>query len=123
MNWGIIAENLGLYAQGAKLTLFLASASLAISFFLAVPLAFLRNSRIAALRHTVLGYTLVFRGTPMLVQLFLIYFGLAQFELVRESVIWPWLSSPLVCVLIAFVLAVEASASPRRDSVLHFAAA
>lgn len=104
MNWGIIAENLGLYAQGAKLTLLLAFASLAISFCLAVPLAFLRNSRIAALRRAVLGYTLVFRGTPLLVQLFLIYFGLAQFELVRESVIWPWLSSPLVCVLIAFVL-------------------
>lgn len=104
MNWGIIAENLGLYAQGAKLTLLLAFASLAISFLIAVPLAFLRNSRITVLRHAVQGYTLVFRGTPLLVQLFLIYFGLAQFEMVRESVIWPWLSSPLVCVLIAFVL-------------------
>jgi len=104
VNWGIIAENLGLYAQGAKLTLLLAFASLAISFCLAVPLAFLRNSRVTAIRHAVLGYTLVFRGTPLLVQLFLIYFGLAQFELVRASVIWPWLSSPLVCVLIAFVL-------------------
>lgn len=104
MNWGIIAENLGLYAQGAKLTLLLAFAALAISFLLAVPLAFLRNSRVTAIRNAVLGYTLVFRGTPLLVQLFLIYFGLAQFELVRESMIWPWLSSPLVCVLIAFVL-------------------
>ncbi len=37
-------------------------------------------------------------------QLFLIYYGLAQFDRVRESVAWPWLSSPLVCVIIAFVL-------------------
>lgn len=104
MNWDIIAENLSLYAEGAKLTLILASTSLAISFVLAVPLAFLRNSRAPALRYAILGYTLLFRGTPLLVQLFLIYFGLAQFELIRSSLIWPWLSSPMVCVLITFVL-------------------
>lgn len=104
MNWNVIAENLPLYAEGAKLTLLLAFASLAISFVLAVPLAFLRNSRIAAVRYAVLGYTLVFRGTPLLVQLFLVYFGLAQFELIRTSIVWPWLSSPMVCVLLTFVL-------------------
>ncbi|CAK7260619.1 ABC transporter permease subunit [Shinella yambaruensis] len=104
MNWTVIAENLPLYAEGAKLTLFLAFASLAISFMLAVPLAFLRNSRVTAVRYTVLFYTLVFRGTPLLVQLFLVYFGLAQFELIRTSILWPWLSSPMVCVLLTFVL-------------------
>ncbi len=104
MNWTVIAENLPLYAEGAKLTLFLAFASLAISFVLAVPLAFLRNSRVTAVRYAVLSYTLVFRGTPLLVQLFLVYFGLAQFELIRTSILWPWLSSPMVCVLLTFVL-------------------
>ncbi|MCW5709202.1 ABC transporter permease subunit [Shinella sp.] len=104
MNWTVIAENLPLYAEGAKLTLFLAFASLAISFMLAVPLAFLRNSRVTAVRYAVLSYTLVFRGTPLLVQLFLVYFGLAQFELIRTSILWPWLSSPMVCVLLTFVL-------------------
>ncbi len=77
--------------------LFLAAASLALSFVLALPLAFARNSASRLLRYAVLAYTLVFRGTPLLVQLFLIYFGLAQFELVRSSLLWPWLSSPLVC--------------------------
>jgi arginine/ornithine transport system permease protein len=104
MNWDVIVENLPLYLEGAKLTLILAFASLCISFFLAISLAFLRNSENAALRYTVMAYTLVFRGTPLLVQLFLIYFGLAQFSLVRESVLWPWLSSPMVCVIAAFVL-------------------
>ncbi|EYR83795.1 ABC transporter permease [Shinella sp. DD12] len=104
MNWNVIADNLSLYAEGAKLTLFLAFTSLAISFVLAVPLAFLRNSRVKALRYAVLGYTLVFRGTPLLVQLFLVYFGIAQFELIRTSIIWPWLSSPMICVLLTFVL-------------------
>ncbi|MCQ4633576.1 ABC transporter permease subunit [Shinella sp. CPCC 100929] len=104
MNWDVIAENLPLYAEGAKLTLLLAVVSLALSFVLAVPLAFLRNGRVPAVRYAVLGYTLVFRGTPLLVQLFLVYFGLAQFELIRASVFWPWLSSPMVCVLLTFVL-------------------
>jgi arginine/ornithine transport system permease protein len=104
MNWDVIIENLGLYAEGAKLTLCLTLASLLISFFLAIPLAFARNSASPFVRHTVIAYTLVFRGTPLLVQLFLVYFGLAQFGLVRESILWPWLSSPLVCVLLAFVL-------------------
>lgn len=104
MNWDIIADNLPRYLEGTKLTLLLTFASLGISFFLALPLAFLRNSHNRVVQYTVLAYTLVFRGTPLLIQLFLIYFGLAQFSLIRDSVIWPWLSSPMVCVLAAFVL-------------------
>ncbi|MDQ0394886.1 ABC transporter permease [Labrys monachus] len=104
MNWDVIADNLGAYAQGARLTLLLTGASLLVSFFLAMPLAFARNSRTPLLRNAVLAYTLVFRGTPLLVQIYLIYFGLSQFELVRASIFWPWLSSPMVCVLAAFVL-------------------
>ncbi|WP_105385092.1 ABC transporter permease [Neorhizobium alkalisoli] len=104
MNWNVIAENAPLYLAGTKLTLFLAFTSLAISFLLAVPLAFLRNNERPGLRYAVSAYTLLFRGTPLLVQLFLIYFGLAQFGLIRQSFIWPWLSSPLVCVLVAFVM-------------------
>ena len=104
MNWDIILENLPLYAQGAKLTVLLSLTALAIGFVLSVGLALLRNSHNRWVRLPVLGYTLVFRGTPLLVQLFLIYYGLAQFDLLRQSILWPWLSSPLVCVLITFVL-------------------
>ncbi len=104
MNWDVIAENAPQYVQGAKLTLILAFGSLAISCVIAIPLAFLRNSRVNAVRYAVSAYTLLFRGTPLLVQLFLIYFGLAQFGGIRASFLWPWLSSPLVCVMIAFVL-------------------
>ncbi|AVH44984.1 ABC transporter permease [Agrobacterium tumefaciens] len=104
MNWNIIGENIPLYFTGMKLTLFLAFTSLTLSFIIAVPLSFLRNSARRGVRYAVSAYTLLFRGTPLLVQLFLIYFGLAQFGLIRDSFIWPWLSSPLVCVLLAFVL-------------------
>jgi arginine/ornithine transport system permease protein len=104
MSWDVIAENLGFYAAGAKLTLLLTVASLGFAFVLSLPLALGRNSHNPFLRNAIATYTLVFRGTPLLVQLFLIYYGLAQFGLVRESVLWPWLSSPLVCVIATFVL-------------------
>lgn len=104
MNWDVIRDNFPLYLEGAKLTLLLTFAALGISFALALPLAFARNNDNTLVRLAVLAYSCVFRGTPLLVQLFLIYFGLAQFELLRTSVVWPWLSSPMVCVLAAFVL-------------------
>jgi arginine/ornithine transport system permease protein len=46
----------------------------------------------------------VIRGTPMLLQLFLLYYGLAQFEAVRESVFWPWLRSAWFCSVAAFAI-------------------
>ncbi|MBJ6988077.1 MULTISPECIES: ABC transporter permease subunit [unclassified Devosia] len=104
MNFQLIWDNLGFFAQGAQLTIFLTIASLALAFVASVPLALARNSANRYVSGAVAGYTLLFRGTPLLVQLFLIYYGLAQFDLVRESVLWPWLSSPLICVILAFVL-------------------
>lgn len=104
MNWSIIADNAPAYLQGAGLTVGLTLASLALGFTLSLGLALARNAASPWIRLPVAGYTLVFRGTPLLVQLFLIYFGLAQFDLLRKSFLWPWLSSPLVCVLLTFVL-------------------
>jgi arginine/ornithine transport system permease protein len=104
MNWQIIADNAGAYRDGALLTIGLTAAALLLGFVLALGLALLRNSPNAWLRGAVMSYTLIFRGTPLLVQLFLIYFGLAQFGLLRQSFLWPWLSSPLVCVIATFVL-------------------
>lgn len=104
MNWDVVIQNLGLYAEGAALTVRLSLMSLGTAFLLALPLAFARNSANAALRWTVIAYTTVFRGTPLLVQLFLVYFGLSQFGLLRATILWPWLSSPLFCALLVFVL-------------------
>lgn len=104
MNLQLIWDNLGFFGQGAQLTIILTIAALALGFLVSLPLALARNSSSQWLSGAVAAYTLVFRGTPLLVQLFLIYYGLSQFELVRQSIIWPWLSSPLFCVILAFVL-------------------
>lgn len=103
MSFEIVFQNLALYLGGALTTVQLLMISLGLGLLLALPLAVLRSlggwpSRI------VWVYTYVFRGTPMLVQLFLIYYGLAQFEAVRESVLWPWLSSAWFCACLSFVL-------------------
>jgi arginine/ornithine transport system permease protein len=81
---------------------------LALSLFFgllcALPLGLMRVSKNAAVNMSAWLYTYVIRGTPMLVQLFLIYYGLAQFEAVRESFLWPWLSSATFCACLAFAI-------------------
>lgn len=104
MNWAVIVENLPLYGRGLLTTLGLLLGALLIGGTVALPLAVLRASHRWWLRAPVQLYTWVFRGTPLLVQLFLIYYGLAQFDAVRASAAWPWLSSAWFCAVLAFGL-------------------
>jgi histidine transport system permease protein/arginine/ornithine transport system permease protein len=69
-----------------------------------MPLARLRVSRNRWLSQSVWAYTYFFRGTPMLLQLLVLYYGLSQFEWVRNSLFWPYLREPYWCALIAFAL-------------------
>jgi polar amino acid transport system permease protein len=50
------------------------------------------------------GYIFFFRGTPLLVQLFLVYYGMAQFEAIRQSALWPVLRDPYWCAVITMTL-------------------
>lgn len=91
-------------ASGIPLTLLLTFASLLAGLVLAVPLAFMRASSRKWLSLPVLAYTYVFRGTPLLVQLFIIYYGLGQIGAIRSSVLWVLLRDPFWCCLLAFSL-------------------
>lgn len=71
---------------------------------LAVPLGILRASPRKTVHGPIWLYTYFFRGTPMLIQLFLIYYGLAQFKMIRASVFWPLLREGYWCCLLAFTL-------------------
>ncbi|MFM2120711.1 MAG: hypothetical protein RL722_2179 [Pseudomonadota bacterium] len=104
MNWSAITENLGLYAGGAWVTLQLLAAALAGGLVVALPLALLRSLPSPWCWRPVWAYTYVIRGTPLLVQLFLLYYGLAQFEAVRESVFWAGLKSPWFCAVAALAI-------------------
>jgi arginine/ornithine transport system permease protein len=102
MNWDAVVESLPQYVSGLGTTLQLLAASLAIGLVFALPLAVLRAQADSLANLPVRAFTYVIRGTPMLVQLFLIYYGLAQFEVVRNSFAWPWLSSAWFCAVLAF---------------------
>ncbi|QAZ40506.1 amino acid ABC transporter permease [Methylibium sp. Pch-M] len=104
MNFEAIAESLPLYASGLATTLQLLLISLAIGLVAALPLAVLRVSASRWLHGAVWCFTYVIRGTPLLVQLFLVYYGLAQFEWVRASIAWPWLQSAWFCACLAFAV-------------------
>jgi arginine/ornithine transport system permease protein len=104
MNLDAIAESLPLYLQGLGTTVALLLLSLLAGLAAAIPLAVARASSQPWLTGPVRAFTFVVRGTPMLVQLFLVYYGLAQFEAVRESVVWPLLSSAWFCAVLAFAV-------------------
>ena len=104
MNVAAISESLPLYFNGLLVTIKLLAVALAIGLACAIPLAVMRASRNKWLSLPVWCLTYVICGTPMLVQLFLIYYGLAQFVWIRESVIWPWFSSAWFCAAFAFAV-------------------
>ena len=84
---------------GMLVTLELVALSMAFGLLLAVPLALARVSPRPWLRMPAYFYILLFRGTPLLVQIFVIYYGLGQFESVRESILWPYLREAWVCAM------------------------
>lgn len=104
MDFEVIAESLPMYGQGMLVTLALLVLSLGIGLAVALPLAMLRSLPSPWAWRPVWLYTYVIRGTPLLAQLFLLYYGLAQFEAVRDSALWPWLRSAWFCAVAAFAI-------------------
>ena len=101
----LIAQNFDRFLLGAWVTLKLTGLSLIIGGLMAVPLAIVRAGNNPFLNAPVWAFTYTFRGTPLLVQTYLIYYGLGQFEYVRDSFLWgPVLSQAWYCALIAFSL-------------------
>jgi octopine/nopaline transport system permease protein len=88
---------------GVPLTLELATASVALGAILAGVLALLTRAGGVA-GWVARAYIFVFRGSPLLVQIFLIYYGLGQFPAVRQSFLWPLLRQPWWCALLALSL-------------------
>lgn len=101
---GAIRESLPAFAGGALLTLELTAAALAIGMLLALPLAVARGARSRWISGPVWAFTYVIRGTPLLVQLYLVYYGLGQFDAVKDSWAWPWLRSATFCAVASFAV-------------------
>ena len=111
MDSDFLVETMKLLLAGAPLTLKLAFYSIAAGAVFAVLLALMRLSGSRVLDYAARSYVFVFRGTPLLVQIFLIYYGLGQFPDVRESVLWPFFREPYWCALLALTLNTAAYSS------------
>jgi octopine/nopaline transport system permease protein len=90
--------------KGALLTLKLTALVIVLGTLLAFPVALARNSASAWLRGSANAYVMFFRGTPSLVQVFLLYYGASQFDAIQRSPLWPVLRDPFWCVVIALGL-------------------
>ena len=110
MKWYVIFEpqNLALYGEGILTTLGLLFSSLGIGAVLALIFALALTGPWALLRWVVGAYTYVMRGTPLLIQVYLIYYGLGQLEWIqaRWDDVWPWthFKEPFFCALLSFSL-------------------
>ena len=90
--------------NAAAITLKLLSVSLIIGLFIGLLFAILRLNKNIFINKFAYGYSYLFRGTPLLVQIFIIYFGLGQIEYLRTTFLWTILKEPYWCAIIAFAL-------------------
>ena len=90
--------------SAAVITLKLLSVSLIIGLFIGLLFAILRLKKNILINKFAYGYSYIFRGTPLLVQIFIIYFGLGQIEYLRTTFLWVILKEPYWCAIIAFAL-------------------
>ena len=86
------------------ITLKLLSVSLILGLFIGLGFAILRMNNNKLINKFAYGYSYIFRGTPLLVQIFIIYFGLGQIEYLRTTFLWVVLKEPFWCAIIAFSL-------------------
>jgi len=91
-------------AAGVPLTLQLAALAVFLGAFFALLLAAMRLSGFWLFDGIARFYIFVFRGTPFLVQIFLIYYGLGQFPFIRRSFMWFMLREPYWCAIFALML-------------------
>jgi len=103
-DFSLIVDSVPKMLMGIGLTFQLMFLSAILGLILAVALLLMRLSGKWFLVWPSLIYIYIFRGTPILVQLFIIYHGLPQFEFVRESILWSVLREPYGCAIVALTL-------------------
>ena len=100
-----VVHNVPRLLEGAVLTIQLAAFSCMIGFFVAIPIALMRLSKQRALYAVSTAYVFFFRGTPLLAQIFLIYYGSGQFRGALDSMgLWVFFRDPWFCALLSLTL-------------------
>ena len=104
MNFELIISSFPKMLGAAAITVKLLAFSLAIGLLIGLFFAVLRLNRNIFINKFAYGYSYLFRGTPLLVQIYIIYFGLGQIEFIRSTFLWVILKEPFWCAIIAFAL-------------------
>ncbi|WDZ81939.1 ABC transporter permease subunit (plasmid) [Ensifer adhaerens] len=104
MDYALIIRNWPLFAQGLVVTVSIVGLSLALGAALAIPLALVQAYRVPFMGRVAGLYCYAIRGTPLLVQLYVLYYGLAQFASIRASVFWLLLGNAYCCAVLGFTL-------------------
>lgn len=102
--WLAIVNAIPKLWEGAQLTLELVGRSVVFGLLLAIPVGIARSSKKWYIRVIPSTYVFLIRGTPLLLQLFFVYYVLAQLPIVRDSFLWPYLRKPYWCALLALTL-------------------
>ncbi len=103
-DFNLVLSSLPELVVGVGVTIQLTVITVLAGILIAMPFGVLRASAQKRYSMPIWAYTYFFRGTPLLIQLFLIYYGLAQFKAIRTSLLWPLLREGYWCCLIAFIL-------------------
>jgi polar amino acid transport system permease protein len=110
MEWYWLADSAPLFLQGIWVTIKLLVLSVLSGMMLAIPIGLVQVTGPRWLSHVAHAFCLTIRGTPLLIQLWLIYYGLGSlFPLIpgiRESILWPVLSDAFSLAVFAFTLSV-----------------
>ena len=104
MDFDLMITSFPKLLSATLITLKLLSVSLIVGMLLGLFFAILRMNKNIFINQFAYGYSYVFRGTPLLVQIFIIYFGLGQIEYLRSTFFWVILKEPYWCAIIAFAL-------------------
>lgn len=104
MDFTFIASTLVTLLKAVPTTLILFSLSIITGGLLALVIVWMRTSGNPVLSSFAKGYIFIFRGSPLLIQMFLIFYGLGQFGFIRYSFLWPFLREPMVCAVLSLAL-------------------
>jgi putative lysine/arginine/ornithine/histidine/octopine transport system permease protein len=104
MTWEFTLKWLPKLLHGATVTLELVAIAVVAGLMLAIPMGIARASRNRYVSALPYAYIFFFRGTPLLVQLFLVYYGLAQFDVITQGPLWPYLRDPFFCAALTMTL-------------------
>jgi octopine/nopaline transport system permease protein len=104
MDFDFLASTMVTLLKAVPLTLALFALSVSVGFLLALLIVWMRVGGNRALSTFARAYIFVFRGSPLLIQMFLVFYGLAQFDFIRSGPLWPFLREPFVCAVLSLAL-------------------